>query len=77
MTLLLPNLGQPREVPGLDAAVVQPAEDPLVVRSDAQHEAVAEQPLGLHTWRISHVSATVKTKNLRVLNLLPSCSTII
>ena len=76
MTLLLPDLGKPREVPGLDAAVVQPAEDPLVVRSDAQHEAVAEQPLGLqHTWRISHVSTTVKTKNLRVF-LFPSCSII-
>ena len=31
----------------LDAAVVEAAVDPLLVRLDAQHEAVAEQPLGL------------------------------
>ena len=31
----------------LDAAVVEAAVDPLLVGLDAQHEAVAEQPLGL------------------------------
>ena len=34
-------------VTDLDAAVVEAAVDPLLVRLDAQHEAVAEQALGL------------------------------
>ena len=43
-------LGCAALVTDLDAAVVEAAVDPLLVRLDAQHEAVAEQPLGLK-WR--------------------------
>ena len=40
-------LGRAALVTDLDAAVVEAAVDPLLVRLDAEHEAVAEQPLGL------------------------------
>ena len=40
-------LGCAALVTDLDAAVVEAAVDPLLVGLDAQHEAVAEQPLGL------------------------------
>ena len=43
-------LGRAALVTDLDAAVVEAAVDPLLVRLDAEHEAVAEQPLGLK-WR--------------------------